>query len=143
MLEAFFQVHGDPNGEVARMELSLEAHVPGIPAAISLSHAVVATLKYEAHPTDMRPRFAVQWVPTGDQLLPSFSGTLTVESDEDYDTFFAVLDGQYEPPLGIAGRAFDALLGHRIAEATADQLLHRIRDFIEKAYADEEAGKPD
>ncbi len=142
MLEAFFQVHGEPDEEVARLELGLEANIPGIPAPVSLSHPVVATLKYEAHPSDMHPRFAVKWVPTDDDPLPTFTGTLTVESDEDYDTFFVVLDGHYEPPGGLAGRAFDALLGHRIAEATADRLLHRIRDFVEKTYADEEAGKP-
>lgn len=142
LLESFFQVHGDPRGESARFDVGVEATIPGIPAPISLNHGVVATLKYDPHPTDMHPRFGVEWAPTGDGPLPKFSGTLSIESDEDYDAFFAALEGQYEPPLGIAGRAFDALVGHRIAEATADQLLHRIRDYVEKAYAAEEAGKP-
>ncbi len=141
-LQAFFAVHGDPGGEAAQFDVGVEANIPGIPAPVSLNHSVVATLKYEPHPSDMQPRFAVDWAPTGDGPLPTFSGTLAIEPDEDYNAFFAVLDGRYDPPGGIAGRAFDALFGHRIAEATADHLLQRIRDYVEKSYAAEEAGKP-
>jgi hypothetical protein len=141
LLAAFFKVHEGADHEVARFEVGLEANIPGLPAPLSVSHAVVATLTAQPHPTDMQPRFLVAWSPTGGAPLPSFDGTLTVESDEDYNSFFLVLDGTYEPPMGLPGRAFDALLGHRIAEATADLLLHRIRAFVEKAHAEDEAGK--
>jgi hypothetical protein len=135
-------VHEAANGETAQFALGLEARIPGLPNPLSFSHAVTATLTAEAHPSDMQPRFLVKWAPSGDVPLPSFDGTLTVESDEDYGSFFLVLEGHYEPPLGLPGLAFDAIVGHHIAEATADQFLERIRDFIEKAYAEEEAGKP-
>ena len=141
-LATFFRAHGSPDGDVAKLDLRVEAKVPGLPAPLSLSHPVVATLQYDAHPADMRPRFRVQWVPTGNDPVPSFAGSLVVDSDEDYSTFFLVLEGHYEPPFGLAGQAFDAVVGHRIAEATADDLLARIRAFVEQAYRDEEAGKP-
>jgi hypothetical protein len=141
-LAAFFKEHGNPDGDVAKLDLRVAAAVPGLPAPVSLSHPVVATLQYEAHPADMKPRFHVQWVPLGDQPLPAFAGALTVDSDEDYGSFFLVLDGRYEPPLGLAGQAFDAVVGHRIAESTADDLLARIRDYVEAAYRAEESGKP-
>jgi hypothetical protein len=45
------------------------------------------------------------------------------------------LDGKYEPPLGPLGAAFDAVFGHRIAEATANVLLESVRDLIEARAA--------
>jgi hypothetical protein len=52
-----------------------------------------------------------------------------------------VLDGSYEPPLGSAGRIFDAVVGRRIAHATAADLLTHMRDYIEISYRETEAAK--
>ena len=55
--------------------------------------------------------------------------------------FTVVLRGNYEPPLGIAGKTFDAAVGGRIARATAREFLERIREFIEAAYRATERAK--
>jgi hypothetical protein len=44
------------------------------------------------------------------------------------------LDGTYEPPLGLAGLAFDAVLGHRLAVAAVRQLLSDLKLGFELAY---------
>lgn len=36
------------------------------------------------------------------------------------------MQGQYEPPLGVAGRGLDRLVLHRIAHATVRSFLHRL-----------------
>jgi hypothetical protein len=47
------------------------------------------------------------------------------------------LEGDYVPPLGAAGAAFDAVLGKRIAQATVGDLLLRLKAVCEEAYAAE------
>lgn len=62
----------------------------------------------------------------GDQrLLPAFSGTLDAAWLGTRWTQLA-LHVQYEPPLGLVGRAVDRALLHRVAEAAA-------RNFLEGA----------
>jgi len=48
------------------------------------------------------------------------------------------LEGKYEPPLGVAGKVFDAALGWRIAEATTRLLLKEIGDWIELGFVQDE-----
>jgi hypothetical protein len=42
------------------------------------------------------------------------------------------LDGDYEPPFGAVGGALDAVLGHRIAEASVDRLLQDVLEQIRR-----------
>jgi hypothetical protein len=44
------------------------------------------------------------------------------------------LSGTYEPPLGLAGMVFDAVLGQRIAQETARELLRKLAATIETQY---------
>ena len=47
------------------------------------------------------------------------------------------VDGEYRPPLGAAGNALDALVGHRLAEAA---VLRFLRDVA--AYLTRKLGAP-
>jgi len=40
--------------------------------------------------------------------------------------------GEYEPPLGIMGKAIDAVLGHRIAEASVHQFVNEVAAYLRK-----------
>jgi hypothetical protein len=40
------------------------------------------------------------------------------------------LDGTYKPPFGLVGASFDVALGHRVAEATASELLAQFRRIL-------------
>ena len=73
--------------------------------------------------------------------FPLFAGELQVENAEDYDAFWLVLDGSYEPPFGIAGAAFDRIVGVRIATICARNLLAHIAETIESHYGADEARK--
>jgi hypothetical protein len=42
------------------------------------------------------------------------------------------LEGEYEPPLGPAGKVFDVALGRSIARATVRRLLDALRDALEQ-----------
>jgi hypothetical protein len=85
--------------------------------------------------------WAVHWEPKGGGPYPTFDGTLTVRADETYDKSWLELEGQYKPPLGVAGAVFDAVIGKRIAELTAKGLLERIGSSLVARYQAQEAEK--
>lgn len=130
LLRAFFAAHPGPEG-AARVVLH----------ARDLQRPAVVTLTPAHRPGDMTPHYTVRWEAEGGGPYPVFRGELTVGGDEDYDSFWLRLAGGYEPPGGVAGKVFDVVLGHRIAEETARALLADMAGEIETQLAQEEAAK--
>lgn len=128
------------SGRPIRIALRAPIPLPSLRTNVILQHDVIATLRHLPRVLG-NDSFDVRWEPSGGGVFPHFSGTLSVENNEDYESFSLVLKGTYDPPLGPAGQAFDAALGHRIAIATARDLLARIRDAIEKTEEIEELEK--
>ena len=62
--------------------------------------------------------------------LPNLTGVLEF-GVASYKETLVVLAGTYEPPLGLLGRIFDALLGHRLAAATANDFVERVARSLE------------
>jgi hypothetical protein len=79
------------------------------------------------------PTYSVTWSTRDGGPFPVFAGALAIERLSDSDSFGLVLCGNYVPPLGRFGALFDAVVGHRIADATARDLLSDITDYIEAA----------
>ncbi len=77
----------------------------------------------------------VTWAPKGGGPYPSFAGTLTFEPAAAQTNL--ALDGNYEPPGGVAGKAFDAIVGRRIAAAGVRALLEAMKVDLEAEYRDE------
>jgi hypothetical protein len=75
----------------------------------------------------------IEWQPHDGGPYPLFRGTLSAE-DVTGNYCRLDLDGAYAPPLGLAGVVFDAVVGHRIAEAAARELLSDIRIGLELAF---------
>jgi hypothetical protein len=71
----------------------------------------------------------VSWTPKPAGAYPAFAGTLSV-ADEGAGWSRIELDGTYKPPFGLLGAAFDAAVGHRIAEATATELLAQLKRIL-------------
>jgi len=131
-LDGFFAAHRGGDAD--------DAHVT-LHAGEMMARDALITLTPAQRPEDMTPRFAVDWKDAADGPYPHFHGILTVAGDEDYDTFWLVLEGEYSPPGGIGGQLFDAVIGHRIAESTAASLLAEIRDESERQFGAEEERK--
>lgn len=68
----------------------------------------------------------VHWQPEPGGVYPAFEGELCVRPQEEGDAAILELQGHYRPPLGAVGRAFDAVLGRKIAMETARKLLDGI-----------------
>jgi hypothetical protein len=83
----------------------------------------------------------VAWTPEEAGPYPDFAGELIVRADDTYRGAVLELHGDYSPPMGTVGRAFDLVLGAKIAVATARALLEQIRSHLDARYALEERAK--
>ncbi len=111
---------------------------PGASLGLAIEKEAIATLEQMSQHVGLERRIAVTWRAEHEQEpFPIFTGTLGLEAATP-KACALTLDGTYEPPLGIAGKVFDAALGRRIAEATAEQLLKEIGGSIELGYVQDE-----
>jgi hypothetical protein len=62
-------------------------------------------------------------------LFPSMEATLSVYPLSAHETQID-LHGRYRPPLGAVGKAIDALVGHRIAEASVLRFVQEVAACI-------------
>src|SRR5579863_895267 len=116
--------------------LTLTATVPGM----ELSKAVMVSFGSAVDPMHFDQPWRIHWKPQGGPY-PEFEGELTVRADETWETSRLELRGSYRPPGGIAGAAFDLVVGGRIASATAQALLRRLGDDMETHYRHDEDAK--
>jgi hypothetical protein len=83
-----------------------------------------------------RTRLAIEWsAAQAAALFPSMTAELSIyplSKDETQIDF----SGRYAPPLGLFGEAVDALVGHRVAEASVhrfvEDLAARLREELKK-----------
>lgn len=71
----------------------------------------------------------LSWSPKDGGPFPTFEGTLSIAEDA-VGWSRIEIDGSYRPPFGLVGLAFDAAIGHRIAQATATELLAEIKRLL-------------
>ncbi|MGP6158948.1 MAG: SRPBCC family protein [Vulcanimicrobiaceae bacterium] len=103
-------------------------------ADVAVAREIVVT--FSPHPERSRYQVMnVTWAPKGGGPYPSFAGTLTFEPAAAQTNL--ALDGNYEPPGGVAGKAFDAIVGRRIAAAGVRALLEAMKVDLEAEYRDE------
>jgi hypothetical protein len=131
LLAGFLAAHPSPTGEGARLVFHA--------ANIETPAIVLVTTAHRRG--DMTPRYTMHWESEERAGFPVFEGVLTVEADEDYTAFWLRLVGEYRPPAGILGAAFDAVVGNRLASETARNLLDEIRDAVEAVFAQQERSK--
>lgn len=75
--------------------------------------------------------WSLSWRPA-DGPYPTFNGTLTLEFAGTKPVL--VLRGEYTPPLGAVGEAFDSVVGSRIASVTAKEFLRTIAEEMAKQH---------
>jgi hypothetical protein len=104
-------------------------------ADVSVAREIAVS--FTPHPEHSRYRaMNLSWAPKGGGPYPTFAGTLRFEPAATRTNL--ALDGNYEPPGGIIGKAFDAVVGRRIAAAGVRALLETIKADLEDAYREEQ-----
>lgn len=127
--ERFFTVHRR-NHIPGVLTLRVDLSSLKLPGSSQVRHDVRVT--HELIGEQGKKKLALSWDPE-DQTVPRFTGTLTSSGEEPGKTTLT-LAGSYKPPLGVAGRAFDLVVGRKIASATIRSLLEDIKQFIDSDY---------
>jgi len=113
------------------LELKVAGDVLGLPGGITVGREVLAAFAPIGDELERRhQQLEIHWRPKGGGPFPTFKGTLAM-TQLDLGRCLLVLDGEYEPPFGAAGEAFDIAFGRKIAHATARELLHSIKRTME------------
>lgn len=116
-------------------ELQLRARIPV--TAIELSKNVVAECLPD--PDGAGRSWLIRWVPEPGGVYPSFEGRISAHEHQVDGTTTLQLDGSYTPPLGHAGEAFDHVLGRKITEDAAHNVLADLASEMRVRFAFEEA----
>ena len=111
----------------------------GFDRCMEISKAVSVRFAPLAGRNALKHLTAISWEPEGVGPFPHFNGTVGVEAEETDGTCCLTLDGDYDPPLGVVGDAFDAILGKHIARLTARNLLDEIAIMMEMAHSSAKA----
>lgn len=77
-------------------------------------------------------RLAVTWkAARRPELFPTMEGTLTVYALSPAETQLD-FEGRYRPPLGPVGGLLDAMVGHRLAEASVRRFVEDIAGWLRR-----------
>ncbi|MBV8196657.1 MAG: hypothetical protein JO263_00860 [Candidatus Eremiobacteraeota bacterium] len=118
------------------LQLTVPLHYVGLDTGLELGRGV--EVSFESHPNrrlvGRQPdRIELTWAPVGGGPYPNFTGTLIARP---FGTQTELeLNGSYKPPFGAVGKTFDAVLGKKIAHATAQAFLENLRAVLELDYA--------
>ncbi len=133
LLERYFDEHA-PGGEMP-FALRAPVEVPGLRVGLTLQRDVIGQVSELG---EKRRAYRLSWRPAGAGPFPLFKGALVIDEDEaSPGRSVLTLDGRYEPPLNVAGYIFDAILGTKIAHASATDLIARLSEALH-ASADED-----
>ncbi|MEQ1903981.1 MAG: hypothetical protein ABL888_07360 [Pirellulaceae bacterium] len=75
---------------------------------------------------------ALEWkAATAPRLFPVMEAKLLVYPITTTETQLD-FQGEYEPPMGMVGKALDAIVGRKIAEATVHHFVTEVADYLRK-----------
>lgn len=111
--------------------------VSAIPAVGEHVHVAAQVSDDISDPVRRHDALLLAWRPFS-PLFPNFHGALTVRPKG--RGAWLRIQGSYDPPFGIGGRIFDALVGRRIAELTLARLLREIAQTAEQRWRTFRAG---
>jgi hypothetical protein len=104
-------------------------------AGIEIGKDVAVRIKlYEEfeNKTSKKMTVHLEWQATGQPgVFPVMTARLEVYPITSTETQLD-FHGEYEPPLGVLGKAIDAVVGHRIAEASVHQFLTEVATYLRK-----------
>lgn len=122
LLLDYFESRRNAEGTIAYpLRVPLEDF--GLPERVSLMHEATISITKGRDAANLNDAYAVAWYPEDRSAFPTFTGELIVCAGTNAEAPYLELTGTYEPPRGAAGEAFDAALGHLIAQRTAHAFL--------------------
>lgn len=121
----------DRGARAGGADLALRFPLPRFPVGgLTIEKRVKVHLKYRG---GSGQPLTLAWEPLDRSPVPGFEGSLETALETE-TTCRLTIAGNYAPPGGIAGVAFDQLIGVHIAGATIEALLDRFTTAIEAEY---------
>lgn len=109
---------------------TMRASIGPIELGVEVVVRVTAVEVERNAPRGARTRLRLTWKASRDtELFPTMNATLDVYALGASETQLD-LSGEYRPPLGVAGAVFDAVLGHRVAEAAVHRFVEEIAERL-------------
>jgi hypothetical protein len=143
-LQVFQRATKSASARAGALGASLHAEVATIDVGVEV-RIHVRGIRDEKGIAGMSPatRIVLGWEATrATALFPVMNAELSFWPLTSTETQLEI-EGAYEPPLGAVGKAADAAIGHRVAEATVHRLLEDVVEQIRRELpASPEAPKP-
>jgi hypothetical protein len=117
-----------------RIASGLRVNVAGV--EIGKEIAIEVCGSFDSDRTAHETHIELQWsaVGGGASLFPTMRADLALYPLSATETQLD-LTGNYEPPLGLLGGAIDALVGHRVAEASVHQFIVDVAEQLRRDLA--------
>lgn len=132
-LATFHAATKSASSRAERLAAALRVDVAGIQIAKDIS---IKVNKVEEKPSaalgTLVTHIELEWEAASQpRLFPLMRAELQVYALTRSETQLALI-GVYEPPLGALGKAINAIMGHRIAEASVHRFLSDVAEFLRK-----------
>jgi hypothetical protein len=124
-----------PSNEREGVQFTLRAWIGGVMA----EHDILLKVVTEPEQPSLEI-LDLHWRSQDGGPYPVFAGTLRAEPIDAHDCRLEIV-GAYTPPGGIAGLAFDAVIGHGIAVEGTRDVLARFKAGLEAGHADAEVAR--
>jgi hypothetical protein len=124
--------------ESVAAELHVDFAGVGVKADIKI---VVKDIKEKVGSTasSANTKLHLQWeAATLPRLFPLMRGELSVYPLTSTETQLD-FSGTYEPPFGAVGKTMNAVIGHRIAEASVHQFVADVAGYLRRALAEDDS----
>lgn len=109
----------------------------GLPSELGLTQSVRVSFSSERRGAFSTRRgydgMSLEWAAEGGGPFPTFTGRLVLRPHSGQTEL--ELQGEYTPPLGEIGAAFDAFVGNKIARTTIRILLENLKAALEEEFA--------
>lgn len=113
----------------AQVAAGLHVRLAGIEISRDIQVHVKSYVEYESR-SERRMTVELEWQSADlPSLYPVMRASLHVYPVSDTETQLD-FHGQYEPPLGVLGKAINAVIGHRIAEASVHQFVQDVTSYL-------------
>ncbi|HEY9179108.1 MAG TPA: hypothetical protein VIO32_00210 [Candidatus Baltobacteraceae bacterium] len=123
---------------IERLHRSDDTHTVGpFPALQTSVRCELAETRDYTDRSRIHEALVLRWRANAGMPLPVLRGMITVRP-EGRATQIRI-EAKYRPPLGPAGRVFDALAGRWLARRTIDRFLNEVSRFVAHQWAQEAA----
>jgi hypothetical protein len=113
--------------------LGLHVNVGALKIGTEIALTVASITEEEGNsPASRRLLIDIEWeAARAARLFPLMNGQLAVYPLSATETQLD-FSGRYEPPFGVLGTAVDALVGHRIADASVHRFVADVADYLRR-----------